>query len=85
MGGDRKQQRAGGDYMSSSEQFADLNLSAQMQKRLSDLGLATLSPIQRKTFQPILEGRDVIAQSPTGTGKTLAYCLPVVERLHRLL
>ena len=49
--------------------------------RLSELQLETPSPIQRQAFQPVIEGRDVIAKSPTGTGKTLAYCLPVVERL----
>ena len=61
--------------------FENLQISEESRSRLSDLELETLSPIQRKTFQPIMEGRDVIAKAPTGTGKTLAYCLPVVERL----
>lgn len=61
--------------------FENLKISEESRSRLSDLELETLSPIQRKTFQPIMEGRDIIAQAPTGTGKTLAYCLPVVERL----
>ena len=61
--------------------FENLDVSEQSRARLAALKLETLSLIQRKTFQPIMEGRDIIAKAPTGTGKTLAYSLPVVERL----
>ena len=61
--------------------FENLDISEQSLRRLKDLDLQSLSPIQRKTFQPIMQGRDIIAKAPTGTGKTLAYCLPAVERL----
>ena len=61
--------------------FENLDISERSRSRLRTLELETLSPIQRKTFQPIMEGRDIIAKAPTGTGKTLAYCLPVLERL----
>lgn len=61
--------------------FENLDISDQSRARLDALNLETLSLIQRKTFHPIMEGRDIIAKAPTGTGKTLAYCLPVVERL----
>ena len=39
------------------------------------------TPIQDKSIVPILEGRDVLAESPTGTGKTLAYLLPALQKI----
>src|SRR5690554_2597766 len=40
------------------------------------------TPIQDKSIITILEGKDVIAESPTGTGKTLAYLLPALQKIH---
>lgn len=44
-------------------------------------GFETLSAIQQRSIPLILEGKDIIAESPTGTGKTLAYLLPLLERI----
>ena len=44
-------------------------------------GFHTLTPIQEKTQELIKEGTDVVAISPTGTGKTLAYVVPILERV----
>lgn len=52
-----------------------------MAKRLSDAGIKRLTRVQAKIHQPILEGRDVIARSRTGTGKTMAFALPISQLL----
>jgi ATP-dependent RNA helicase DeaD len=67
--------------MAMAATFADLGLSAGTLEVLTDLGFEVPTPVQEKTIRPLLAGRDVIAQAPTGTGKTAAYGLPIVERL----
>jgi ATP-dependent RNA helicase DeaD len=61
--------------------FADLGLSAGTLEVIADQGFEVPTPVQEKTIPALLAGRDVIAQAPTGTGKTAAYGLPIVERL----
>jgi len=61
--------------------FADLGLSAGTLTVITDQGFETPTPVQERTIPALLAGRDVIAQAPTGTGKTAAYGLPIVERL----
>lgn len=63
------------------ENFSSLNLSENLLKALADMNFKTPSPIQAKTIPILLEGRDVIAQAQTGTGKTAAFALPILERL----
>lgn len=48
---------------------------------LTARGIKYLFPVQVKTFQPIYDGKDVIAQARTGTGKTLSFALPLIEKL----
>ncbi len=59
--------------------FADLGLSESTLKALTDLGYESPSPIQEQAIPSLLEGRDVIGQAQTGTGKTAAFGLPIVE------
>jgi ATP-dependent RNA helicase DeaD len=62
--------------------FSDLALSAPILKALhDDLGFTVPSPIQQKTIPWLLEGRDLIGQAQTGTGKTAAFAIPALERL----
>ena len=61
--------------------FADLHLSAEVLRAIDALGFEEPTPIQAQTIPPLLAGRDVIAQAQTGTGKTAAYALPIVERM----
>ncbi len=61
--------------------FADLNLSEPLLKAVRDLNYETPSPIQQQTIPCLLEGRDVIGKSNTGSGKTAAFVLPALERL----
>jgi ATP-dependent RNA helicase DeaD len=65
----------------SSAAFADLHLPAPVLKALKELGYETPSPIQAATIPLLMEGRDVLGQAQTGTGKTAAFALPVVAQL----
>src|SRR5450755_1826235 len=59
--------------------FADLGLSESTQQALRDVGYESPSPIQEQAIPCLLEGRDVIGQAQTGTGKTAAFGLPIME------
>ena len=63
------------------ESFAELGLSEGLLKTLSEIGYETPSPIQAATIPAMLEGRDVLGQAQTGTGKTAAFALPVLSNL----
>jgi ATP-dependent RNA helicase DeaD len=59
--------------------FADLGLSESTQHALRDVGYESPSPIQEQAIPSLLQGRDVIGQAQTGTGKTAAFGLPIME------
>jgi len=63
--------------------FTELPLSAPLQQKLAAAQFITLTPIQERAIQPALEGKDVIGTAQTGTGKTLAYLIPVIEMLRQ--
>jgi ATP-dependent RNA helicase RhlE len=62
-------------------QFKDMPLSAGLQQKLADFHFETPTPVQASAIPPALEGKDVLATAQTGTGKTLAFLIPVLERL----
>src|SRR3989440_5281538 len=59
--------------------FADLGLSETTLPALRDVGYESPSPIQEQAIPALLQGRDVIGQAQTGTGKTAAFGLPILE------
>ena len=61
--------------------FKDLNLSTPIINALDELGLSTPTPIQEQSAAPIYSGRDLVGIAQTGTGKTLAYLLPLLKML----
>ena len=61
--------------------FNDLPLSPEVMKSVEDIGFNVLFPIQAQAMMPLLEGKDVIGQAQTGTGKTAAFGIPMVEQL----
>lgn len=64
--------------------FADLGLGDNIVRALSDLGAASPFPIQAATIPDVLAGRDVLGRGRTGSGKTIAFGAPLVERLLQL-
>jgi ATP-dependent RNA helicase RhlE len=61
--------------------FGELNLSSSLLKALAEMGFVSPTPVQEKVFPVIMSGKDVIAIAQTGTGKTLAYLLPVLRQV----
>ena len=61
--------------------FSELNLSFELNRAIEELGYTEATPVQAQCIPPVLEGRDVIGQSQTGTGKTAAFGLPLLEKL----
>jgi len=61
--------------------FTELPLSAALQQKLAAAQFVTLTPIQARAIAPALEGKDVIGTAQTGTGKTLAFLIPIIEML----
>jgi len=61
--------------------FSELDLKPEILKALTDMGYQDLTPIQEKTFSPILNGRDVLARAETGSGKTAACGIPLVQMI----
>jgi len=64
------------------QSFKDLPLNSEVQKSISELGFDNLFPIQAQAIIPLLEGKDVIGQAQTGTGKTAAFGVPMVQCLN---
>ena len=61
--------------------FAELNLRSDLLEALASLGYEEPTPIQREAIPPLLAGKDLLGQAATGTGKTAAFALPLLERL----
>src|SRR5438067_10193922 len=61
--------------------FPSLGLGADLIATLTDLGYEEPTPIQQEAIPPLLEGRDLVGQAATGTGKTAAFALPMLQRL----
>lgn len=61
--------------------FSSLGLHSSVLKALGDVGYETPSPIQAKAIPVMLEGKDILGQAQTGTGKTAAFALPILSRI----
>ena len=61
--------------------FENLGLSADMLRAVSEEGYTVPTPVQMQAIPYILQGRDVLAGAQTGTGKTAAFALPLLQRL----
>ena len=61
--------------------FNEFNLSAELLAEIEKAGFVEASPIQEQTIPLALEGKDVIGQAQTGTGKTAAFGLPTLEKI----
>ena len=63
--------------------FDELNLSPEILRGVRDMGFEEASPIQSKAIPVAMSGVDVIGQAQTGTGKTAAFGIPVLEKVRR--
>ena len=61
--------------------FEELSLSEQTRNAVTDMGFTEMTEVQEKTIPEMMENRDVIAKAPTGTGKTCAFGIPILERI----
>ncbi|HEX8161663.1 MAG TPA: DEAD/DEAH box helicase [Pyrinomonadaceae bacterium] len=78
----KAKEKAGGAVAGAdADSFEQFGLSAPLMKAIGDVGYETPSPIQLKTIPLLLAGRDVVGQAQTGTGKTAAFALPILERI----
>src|SRR5689334_11957460 len=62
-------------------QFSELSLSQSIHQNLARNGFAQPTPVQAQSIPPALTGADVVATAQTGTGKTLAFLLPIMDKL----
>ncbi|MFZ4721629.1 MAG: DEAD/DEAH box helicase [Phycisphaerales bacterium] len=65
------------------DSFADLGLGQELLTELAALGYEEPTPIQKAAIPPLVAGRDLLGQAATGTGKTAAFALPMLERIGR--
>jgi ATP-dependent RNA helicase RhlE len=70
-----------GDSTPSTPRFTDFNLSDALKSRLSNAGFVIPTPVQAGAIPPALEGADILATASTGTGKTLSFLVPILQRL----
>jgi ATP-dependent RNA helicase DeaD len=68
------------DYVAQSS-FDDFNLSEAIRRGIAERGYERPTPVQAAALRPILEGRDLIVRSKTGTGKTAAFAIPILEKI----
>src|SRR2546425_12854509 len=64
-----------------SQSFADLGISKPVVRALAARGITNPFPVQRRVIRDVIDGHDVLVQSPTGSGKTLAFGAPLVDLL----
>ena len=67
--------------LATDDGFATLGLDERLLRTVAGLGYEEPTPIQLEAIPPLLEGRDLLAEAPTGTGKTAAFALPMLHRL----
>ncbi|GAB3225011.1 DEAD/DEAH box helicase [Algoriphagus aestuariicola] len=65
--------------MENTVKFSDLGISGEILRAVEEMGYTTPSPIQAQAIPFVLEGRDVIGQAQTGTGKTAAFAIPIID------
>src|ERR1700726_5029013 len=69
------------DKKRTMQNFSELQISNYTKERLSLAKFATPTPVQAAAIPQALEGKDILATAQTGTGKTLAFLIPIIERL----
>lgn len=60
--------------------FQEMGISDPIKRAITDMGFEEASPIQEKAIPIALTGRDIIGQAQTGTGKTVSFSIPILEK-----
>ncbi|MCV5244027.1 DEAD/DEAH box helicase, partial [Escherichia coli] len=66
-----------------SVNFADLGIEQQLVETLNNMNIVTPTPVQEKSIPHVLEGKDLLAAAQTGTGKTAAFGLPIIQAVQQ--
>jgi ATP-dependent RNA helicase DeaD len=61
--------------------FEEFGFKSKLLNAIKDAGFKEPSPVQKEAIPVVLQGRDIVAQAHTGTGKTAAFGLPILEKL----
>ena len=61
--------------------FEELQIDDRILRAVEDMGFEEASPIQAKAIPVVLEGKDIVGQAQTGTGKTAAYSIPMLQKI----
>ena len=69
------------DILVTAQGFIDLHLSENLLKALADMNFSNPAPIQKEAIPQVLSGIDIIAKAPTGSGKTAAFAIPIIQKL----
>jgi len=75
----KKAQPSGQEGFRTEKTFTELGLSPKLLQNILAKGYETLTTIQEQSIAPLLKGRDVLAISKTGSGKTAAFLIPIIE------
>ena len=65
--------------------FEDLNLISQLQQAIADVGYESPTPIQQQAIPLIIAGNDLVGCAQTGTGKTAAFAIPIINNIHPIV
>src|SRR5579864_7202046 len=76
-----EQETISGINESGSKGFGSLGLNQEIMRALKEAGYDNMFPIQERSIPLLIEGRDLIGQAHTGSGKTAAYSLPMIQKL----
>ena len=63
--------------------YAELNVSPEIRRAVEAMGFTEMTEVQEKAIPLMMAGHDMIAKAPTGTGKTCAFGIPVIERIQK--
>ena len=64
--------------------FTNFSLSPELQRSIRDCGYHSPTPVQQEAIPVSLDGRDLVVSAETGSGKTAAFLIPLIDRLHRV-
>ena len=63
--------------------FIKFNLNEKLNQSLKNINFKIPTPVQQESIPLVLEGKDILGSAQTGTGKTAAFCIPIIELLMR--